>query len=145
MHLHRVALVLLVIAGFIVTGCGSDDDPEPGSDNPSEAAQAEKAKPKPKSHRAQMVECIERELGFEVTSDDGPHTLSVKSPNDKLQAVIVIHPDAGAARSAVAKTLEDGTNAVVFGRAEFIQHAAQDTESGVIANCVALEYNRPGG
>jgi hypothetical protein len=142
MHRNRVALAVLVTAGFIATGCGSDDA-EPNSGRTSEAAQAEKAKPKPKSARAQMVECIESELGYDVTSDDDPHNLSVKNPNGKLEAVVIVHPDIGAARRAVAQTLEGGSNAVVFGRAEFIRHAVKDTEAGVIANCVALEYNRP--
>lgn len=143
MHRNRVALAVLVTAGLIVTGCGSDET-EPKSDGQPEAAQVEKSESKPKGARAQMVECIESELGYEVTSDDDPDKLSVKSPKDKLAAVIVVHPNAGAARRAVAQTLERGTNAVVFGRAEFIRRAATDTEAGVIANCVAIQYNRPG-
>jgi len=146
MHRHRVALTVLVTAGLIVGGCGSDDDTEPTSDGQPKAAQGEKDKPQPKSARAQMVQCIESELGFEVGSDAEPDKLSVKGPGDKLKAVIVIHPNAGAARKAVAQTLETGTNAVVFGRAEFIRRGvATDTEAGVIANCIAVEYNRPGG
>jgi hypothetical protein len=146
MHRNRVALAVVVVAGFIATGCGSDDgNPEPNSDSPPKAGQGENAKPPPsKSARGQMVECIESELGFEVKPDGDPDKLSVKDPNDKLKAVVVIHPDAGAARKAVAQTLNKGVNAVVFGRAEFIRHAASDTEAGVIANCVAIEYNRPG-
>jgi hypothetical protein len=143
MDRHRVALVVLVTAGLLATGCGSDDDKEPNSDSSrSEAARTENAKPKRKSVRAQMVKCIEDELGYDVASDDD--RLSVDNPKGKLQAVIVIHSDAGAARSAVGKTLETGRNAVVFGRAEFIRHAADDTSAGVIANCLQLAYNRPG-
>jgi hypothetical protein len=141
---NRVALAALVIAGVIATGCGSDDDTEPNSDGQPKAGQAENAKPPPKkSARGQMVECIESELGFEAKADDDPDKLSVKSPDGKLKAVVVIHPDVGVARKAVAQTLNKGVNAVVFGRAEFIRHAASDTEAGVIANCVAIQYNRP--
>ena len=143
MHRNRAALAVLVIAGFIATGCGSDDA-EPTSDSQPKAGQAKNAKPPPKSARGQMVECIESELGFDAKADDDPDKLSVKSPNGKLKAVVAIHTDAGAARKAVAQTLNKGVNAVVFGRAEFIRHAASDTEAGVIANCVAIEYNRPG-
>ncbi|MFP5363851.1 MAG: hypothetical protein ACLGI5_14095 [Thermoleophilia bacterium] len=142
MHRTPVALVVLVLAGLVAAGCGSDD-PEPSSDSSPEAAQVETAKPKTKSVRQQMVDCIENDLGFDVTPGDDPDRLSVESPDDELQAVIVIHPDAGAARKAVGRTLSSGMNAVVFGRAEFIRRAAGDTESGVIANCVALQYNRP--
>ena len=145
MHRHRVALAALVTAGLIVAGCGSDDDPAPTSDGKPKAAQVENDKPKPKSARAQMIECIESELGLDVASDAEPDKLSVNGANDKVKAVIVVHPNAGAARRAVAQTLETGTNAVVFGRVEFIRRAATDTEAGVIANCIAIEYNRPGG
>lgn len=142
MHRTPVALVVLLLAGLVATGCGSDD-PEPSSDGQPEAAQVEKPKPKTKSVRQRMVDCIEGELGFDVTPGDDPDRLSVKNADDKLQAVVVIHPDAGAARKAVGRTLSSGMNAVVFGRAEFIRRAAGDTETGVIANCVALQYNRP--
>ncbi len=147
MHANRVALVALVVAGLIAGGCGSDDDPEPQSERPrSEAAQDEKDKPdKPqrKSVRAQMIECIEGELGFEVAPEDDPDSLAVKGSGGERKAVVVIHSDVGAARKAVARTLSKGTNAVTFGRAEFIRHKADDTEAGVIANCVSIQYNRP--
>ncbi len=144
MHRSRAALAVLVVAGLVATGCGSDDT-EPGSDGQSDAARSGKAKPKKrKSARAQMVKCIESELGFDVKAGDDPHRLSVKNPKGKRQAVVIVHPDAAAARRAVMRTLEkEGMNAVAFGRAEFIRHAAGDTEAGVIANCVAIQYNRP--
>lgn len=143
MHRNRAALAILATAGLIAAGCGSDDDTEPTPDAQPEAAQVEKAKPKRTSVRARMIDCIDDALGYDVTTEKGPHELSVEDAKDKLQAVIVIHPDAGAARNAVARTLSTGTNAVVFGRAELIQHAAGDTETGVLANCVATQYNRP--
>lgn len=139
---NRVALAVLASAGFVASGCGSDD-PEPNSDRQPEAAQVEKAEPKRNSARAQMVECIKGGIGHDVTADDDPHNLSVKSPNGKLAAVVIVHPDAGAARKAVAQTVAEGSNGVSFGRAELIRHGASDTEAGVIANCVAAEYNRP--
>jgi hypothetical protein len=153
MRRHRPALTALVLATLVATGCGSDDDDsEPKADKQqSEAAQVQTTgsapKPKPKAKkgvRAEMVECIEGELGFEVAAGDAdPNKLDVDDPKGKLQTVIVIHNDAGAARSAVDKTLAGGKNAVVFGRAELIRHGANDTETGVIANCVAAGYNRP--
>jgi hypothetical protein len=143
MHRNRVALAMLVTVGLAATGCGSDDT-EPDSDTrPAAAARAEKAKPKRESARAQTVKCIESELGYEVTSDDDSDKLSIKTTQGDLDAVVVVHPNAGAARKAVDKTLEGGLNAVVFGRAEFIRHGADDTEAGGIANCVAIAYNRP--
>ena len=135
---------MLVITGLIATGCGSDDDTERNSAGQSGAAEVEKddkAKPKRKSRRAQMVQCIEDEIGSDVKSDGGPHNLSVKGADGKRQAIIVIHDDAAAARKGVARTLGTGRNAVTFGRAEFIRYAASDTEAGVIVNCVALQYN----
>jgi len=153
MHRSRFALAALLSAGLIATGCGSDDDPEPNSDGRPEAAQVEesesesKPKPKPKrSVRSQMVGCIEGELGSDVaTDDDDANRLSVNGAGDKALAVIVIHSDVGAARKAVAKTLEGGSNAVTFGRAEFIRRSADDTEAGVIANCLQQAYNRQPG
>ena len=146
MHRNRVALAVLATTGLIATGCGSDDDTEPnsaGQSGAAEAGKADNAEPKRKSRRAQMVQCIEGELGSEVKSDGGPHRLSVKGANGKRQAVIVIHDDVGAARKAVGRTLQKGRNAVTFGRAEYIRGTSTDTEAGVIANCVALQYNRP--
>lgn len=145
MHRTRVALAVLASASLIAVGCGSDDA-EPNAETQPNAAPATNGEPKPKkSVRMQMVGCIEDELGYEVTTDDGPHNLSLKSPDGKLEGVVIVHDDAAAARKAVDRTLGGGRNAVVFGRAEFIRHAADDTEAGVIANCVALAYNRPRG
>ncbi|HEV2785522.1 MAG TPA: hypothetical protein VGV67_03980 [Solirubrobacteraceae bacterium] len=156
MHRNRLALTVVVIAGLIATGCGSDDT-ESDSGKAPEGAQVENEAPKNdepkndeptgKSARAQMTECIEGELGFDVSSDesadDDAHNLSVKSSDGKLQASVIVHPDVGAARKSTAQTLNKGLNAVPFGRVEFIRRAANDTEAGVIANCVAVEYNRP--
>lgn len=139
---RNLALALLAIASSIAAGCGSDDsEPSPGGQ--SGAREVQKAEPKAKSVRAQMIDCIERELGYDVTTGEDPHKLSIKSSNGKRQAVVVIHPDAAAARKAVARTLSKELNAVVFGRAELILDAARDTEAGIIANCVAGGYNRP--
>lgn len=148
MHRNRLALAVLVTASLIATGCGSDDSEPEAEKKSTKSAQAETtestAKPKTKGARAQMVDCIETELGFDVKPEDDPDSLAVRSDDDKLQAVIVIHNDAGAAQKALSRTLgEKELNAVVFGRAEFIRHGADDTESGVIANCVAGQYNRP--
>jgi hypothetical protein len=129
--------------GLVAAGCGSDDDSEPKSDG-SSAAPAKKAEPpSPKSARGKMVDCVESELGFEMKPGDDPDKLSIKSQDGKLKADVVIHPDVGAARTAVAQTLNRGVNAVTFGRAEFIRRGADDTEAGVIANCVSIQYNRP--
>lgn len=148
MHRSRIALAVLLSAGLIATGCGSDDDAEPDSQGGSNATQAQesdsKAKPKKKSVRETMVGCIEGELGSDIETDDGDdNRLTVKGSDDKALAVIVIHSDVGAAKKAVAQTLETGTNAVTFGRAEFIRRSADDTEAGVIANCLQQAYNRP--
>ena len=146
---RNVALAVLALAWLIAAGCGSDDTESSSreSETKPETAQAEKnekPKPKRKSVRAQMVDCIEGDLGFEVTAaDDDPHRLSVKDPDGKVQAVVVIHSDAGIARGAAVRTQEKGINAVAFGRAEFIRRAANDTEAGVIANCISAGYNRP--
>ena len=150
MHRNRAALAVLVISGLVATGCGSDDDPEPESGGQSDAAQVDNGEPKPKPKakkgvRAQMVQCIEDELGFEVSpGDDNPDKLSVNKPDGgKRQVVIVIHDNAAAAGKAVERTLGGGRNAVVIGRAELIRYGAGDTDTGVIANCVQAGYNRP--
>jgi hypothetical protein len=150
MNRNRVAFAALLVSGLIAAGCGSDDDAdadkEPASDGKPAAAEQQSSKPPAKqSHRAKMVQCIKDELGFDVDSDDD--TLSVKNPDGKLQAVIVIHSNAGDARRSVNETLaaKDGYNTVAFGRAQFILRGAGDTEAGTIANCVSIEYNSPGG
>jgi hypothetical protein len=144
MQRNCVTLATLLVVGLIAAGCGSDDDTEPKSDGPA-AAETKKAKPhSPTSARGKMVDCVESELGFEMKPGDDPDKLSIKSEDGKLKADVVIHSDVGAARTAVAQTLNRGVNAVTFGRAEFIRRGADDTEAGVIANCVAIQYNRPG-
>jgi hypothetical protein len=147
MHRSRIALAVLLSAGLIATGCGSDDEAEPKSAGGATTTQAKKSESKSdtKSVRESMVECIEGELGSDVETDDSDdNRLTVKGSGDKVLAVVVIHSDAGAAKKAVAKTLEGGSNAVVFGRAEFIRRSASDTEAGVIANCLQQAYNSPG-
>lgn len=150
MHRNRLAVTTFVVVGLVAAGCGSDDDeakPRSGGDG-SEARQvktnesAPKAKRKTKGVRATMIECIEDKLGFDVAPDDDDRNrLMVENASGKLQAVIRIHNDAGTAQRSTDRALSKGINAVAFGRAELIQRAAGSTETGVIANCVSLNYN----
>lgn len=147
MQPNRLAVTTLIIAGLMAAGCGSDDDEaEPRSGGGSEAGQVKanesKPKTKTKSVRATMIECIEDEVGFEVApDDDDPHRLMVENASDKLQAVIRIHNDARTAQRSTDRALSKGINSVAFGRAELIKHAAGNTETGIIANCVSVNYN----
>lgn len=151
MHRNRLAVSTFVIAGLIAAGCGSGDDeaePRSGGDG-SQAGQVKtnesepQAKPKTRGVRATMVECIEGELGFEVApADDDPDRLMVENASGKLQAVIRIHNDAGTAQRSTDRALSKGINSVAFGRAELIKHAAGNTDTGIIANCVSVNYNR---
>lgn len=145
MRPHQAALVVLVTAGLIATGCGTEDT-ETNSDvgGQPDAAEVE-PESKPKSARAQMVECIEG-VGYKVISEhDDPNNLSVNSPNGTLEAVVIVHPsDAAAAKSAAQGRDKDDLDAAAYGRAELVLHAAKETEARVIASCVADEYDRDG-
>lgn len=140
-------IVAAVLAAGIATGCGSDDDATKGdsggSDEPNASKQADK--PKPPSARSEMVNCME-DAGFEVTHEDQDaatatrYTVEGDDAGSK-KAEIVIHSNReGASRSAVKAAQEEGTNAVAFGRAEFIPHDAENRELGVLANCIAEGY-----
>lgn len=155
MHRNRLGFTTFVIAGVMAAGCGSDEDeaePRSGGDgseagqvktNESERKAKTKTKPKTKGVRATMIECIEGELGFEVApDDDDPNRLMVENASGKLQAVIRIHNDAGTAQRSTDRALSKGINSVAFGRAELIKHAAGNTDTGIIANCVSVNYNR---
>jgi hypothetical protein len=140
---------MFVIAGLIATGCGSDDDeaePRSGGDG-SEAAEVKTDESEPKAKkkgvRATMIDCIEGELGFEVKpDDDDPDRLMVENGSGKLQAVVRIHNDPGTAQRSTDRALAKGINSVSFGRAELIKHAAGNTDTGIIANCISVNYNR---
>jgi hypothetical protein len=138
MRCNRAALAALAIAGLIVAGCGSDD-----TKSKSGTVRPEHAAPKSKSARARMIACIKGQLGFDVTPGDDPDNLSITGPQGKLKANVVIYPNAGAAARAVVQTQNKGVDAVSFGRAEFIRRAAGDSESGVILDCVSVQYARP--
>lgn len=144
MHRSRPALAIL-IAVLIATGCGDDDDPKPAGSDDEPATKAQSAAPKPTSARAKLVTCIERE-GFDVThegEDAATATNYTVGPDDpkRMKVEVKIHPNRDEARGSAVRAGEDkGLNAVAFGRAEFIRHAATDTEAGVIVNCVSLAY-----
>jgi hypothetical protein len=154
----RTAALAAVLAAALLSGCGSDDDTggsasdtATNSASPakskSESKSKSKAKLKPTSARAKLVKCIE-DAGFEVTypKQDAATATNYTVKGDKpgvTTALIVIHPNRDDAASAARRAgVDKGINAVAFGRAEFIPRAAGNTETGVLANCIAAQYAR---
>lgn len=143
MNLNRIAPLL--IACIAIGGCGSEQTPDAPNDKPE--ASAPVPKPKSKSARVQMIECIEG-VGFEVTHDDQDAATATNFTveDDKpqagwLKAVVIIHADADTAeRSAAQGRAEDDLDDTAVGRAEFITHAADETEARVIGACVEDSY-----
>jgi len=144
----RTALAILLTA-LVAAGCGSDDDPKSGvSDEPdakTEQSAEEPAAPKKASARSKLVSCVEGE-GYEISheGDDAEkatdYTIGPDDPK-RAKAQVKIHSNRGDAASSARRAGEDeGINAVVFGRAEFIRLQATDTEAGRIVNCLSAAY-----
>ncbi len=140
----KIALAVVVVIA-VASGCGSDDDESQGGESGKTKSAAQAAKPKAQSARARMVKCIE-DAGFEITHGDQDAATAtnytVKGDNPgRRTAAVVIHSNRDDAARAAAKAGEDkGLNAVPFGRAELILYTAENTEAGVLANCVQKGY-----
>lgn len=147
MHLNRVA-VAVITASFVATGCGSESttsEPPTEVQTKTSKASPRAAKP-PSSARAQLIECIEG-VGFEVTHDDqdAATATNLTVEDDKpqagwLKAVVILHATKSKAEQSAAQGRADDFDAVALGRAEYVRHAADETEDRVIGTCVADQY-----
>lgn len=146
--MHRTPATLAILVSLVLaTGCGSDDEPQKrsGTNAAGATTQEQSAGPKRASARSKLVTCIEGE-GYEISheGDDAEkateYTIGPDDPK-RAKAQIKIHSNRNDAQASASRAgLEEGINAVAFGRAEFIRRQATDTEAGRIVNCLSMAY-----
>ncbi len=99
------------------------------------------------SGRAQLIECIEA-VGFQVTHDDQDAATATnftveddKPQAGSLKAVVILHATKSKAEQSAAQgRAERFPTPTRSGRAEYVRHAADETEDRVIRTWVADQY-----